>query len=82
MTKFYSLSIEETLKELNTGMQGLTDKQAFERKEKFGLNKITETKKTTKLEILVNQFKSFIIWILIIASVISFFIGETVDAIV
>ena len=82
MTEFYSLKIDEVFKELNSSQDGLTDKEAFEKKEKFGLNKLKEGKKTTKLEILASQFKSLIIWILIAATIISFFIGETVDAIV
>jgi len=80
MPEFFSLSVEETFRELNTGKNGLSDRKAFERKEKFGLNKLIEKKGITKLEILFNQFKSLIIWILIIAAGISFFIGETIDA--
>ncbi len=80
MPDFFALSVKETFEKLKTREKGLSDAQAFERKEKFGLNKLIEKKGTTKLEILFNQFKSLIIWILIVAAVISFFIGETLDA--
>ncbi|MFH1663555.1 MAG: calcium-translocating P-type ATPase, SERCA-type, partial [archaeon] len=82
MAEFYSFTVEETLKELGTSLNGLTDAQALEKKTKYGLNKIHEKKGVTKTEIFLNQFKSLIIWILIAAAVISFFIGETVDAII
>ncbi len=82
MTEFFSLSVKETFKELNSEWNGLTDGKAFERRKKFGLNKLEEKKGITKFEILVNQFKSLIIWVLIAATIISFFIGETIDAIV
>ncbi len=82
MTEYYSLNLNETFNKLNSNEKGLNDAEAFNRKEKYGLNKLKKEKKTSKLEILVNQFKSLIIWILIAAALISFFIGETVDSIV
>ncbi len=82
MTEFFSLNIKEVLEKLNSNENGLTDSEAFERRKKFGLNKLQEKKGITKLEILFNQFKSLIIWVLIAASLISFFIGETIDALV
>jgi Ca2+-transporting ATPase len=82
MKDFYLLNVKETLRELNTSLEGLTNEEALKRKERFGLNKIKEEKGVTKTEIFLNQFKSLIVWVLIIAAAISFFIGEKIDAIV
>tara|TARA_Y100000310_G_scaffold345817_1_gene470427 strand:+ start:7011 stop:9674 length:2664 start_codon:yes stop_codon:yes gene_type:complete len=82
MGEFYQKGVEDVFRELKTGKEGLSDAEAKKRLEKYGKNKIKEGKKISKLAIFLNQFKSFLIIILLIATVISFFIGEVIDAIV
>ena len=50
-------------------------RQALKGIEKFGKNEIKEGKKISPFQILLNQFKSLVIWILIAATIISAFIG-------
>jgi Ca2+-transporting ATPase len=82
MREFYQKGVDEVFRELKTGQNGLSDSEAKKRLDKYGRNKLKEGKKISKLTIFLNQFKSFIIMILLIATVISFFIGEIVDGIV
>lgn len=60
---------------------GLTASQIQESLQKYGGNKLPEEVKTTKLEILLNQFLSPLIFVLLIASLLTFFLGEYLDTI-
>jgi len=76
----YKQTIKTIFKELNTSEKGITTKEAKIRLYKFGKNKITQKKKTTWLEILLRQFNSILIYILIAAIIISLILGEILDA--
>jgi Ca2+-transporting ATPase len=81
--RWYQKSIDETLKHFNIEADiGLSQKDIPNLREKYGLNELVEKKKTSILEMFIDQFKDYMIAILIIASILSFFIGEAVDAIV
>jgi len=73
------LSGDEALERLHSRTSGLTGKEAEERLRTHGPNTITEEGKATKLEIFARQFRSVLIFILLIASVISFAVGEYID---
>ncbi len=78
--KFHATSIEESVAILDSDLdQGLTDEKAKERLERFGLNSITEAKSITAFEILVNQFKSPIVFLLLFAAALSFWFKEWLD---
>ncbi|MDD5417951.1 MAG: calcium-translocating P-type ATPase, SERCA-type [Candidatus Nanoarchaeia archaeon] len=66
---------------LKTSEKGLSDKEAVARLEKYGKNVLKEGKKTTPLKIFLSQFKSVMIWVLIVAALISGFVGELIDTI-
>ncbi|MCX6816420.1 MAG: HAD-IC family P-type ATPase [Candidatus Beckwithbacteria bacterium] len=59
---------------------GLTNKEAEERLKQFGENKLKEKKGFSGLKILLSQFKSPLIYILVIASGVTWVMGDTVDA--
>lgn len=80
---FHNLSVEKTLRILNTNLEkGLDSKNLEERYKKYGYNKFSEGKKTSKLEVFLNQFKSPLIYILLIAGVITFALGKWTDTLV
>ncbi|MBD3171391.1 HAD-IC family P-type ATPase [Candidatus Bathyarchaeota archaeon] len=72
--EFYRYSTQETYQKLETREEGLTEDEAKKRYKKYGPNELVEEKKTTALEIFVNQFKSILILILIAAAAVSGFI--------
>ena len=80
--EYYGSGIKEVLKELNTTENGLSNEEAKNRLEKYGLNRLKEEKGLSPFKIFFNQFKSFLIIILILAAIISFFIGEVADSLV
>lgn len=79
--KFYTLTVEETASGLGTDLKGgLSSSEAVSRLEKFGYNVLREVKGPTPLKIFLEQFRDFIIWVLIGAALVSGFLQEWVDA--
>ena len=69
---WHTKNIKEIEKELRTNIKtGLGDKDVQIRQDEFGKNKIEEGKKESLLVKFLNQFKDFMIIILIIAAIIS-----------
>lgn len=76
------MTIDETEKAYETSLErGLTTAQAEEKQKIFGLNKLAETKRKSILEMFVAQFSDFLILVLLIAAIVSAFVGEISDAI-
>lgn len=69
---WHTLRIEEARRKLRTNLEkGLTNEEAAKRREKYGNNELAAGKKTSILIKFLNQFKDFMIIILIIAAIIS-----------
>ncbi|MHA1786521.1 MAG: calcium-translocating P-type ATPase, SERCA-type [Candidatus Helarchaeota archaeon] len=71
---FHVMRSDEVLTILNSSNQGLSSKEATIRLEKYGLNELVESKKRTIKDMIIEQFKDFLIILLIIAAAISFLI--------
>ncbi|HIH18328.1 MAG TPA: cation-translocating P-type ATPase [Nanoarchaeota archaeon] len=78
----YQLSPEESIKSLASAAKGLGGKEASSRLEKYGKNEIKEGKKISPFKILLNQFTSPVVYILIAALVISGILREIIDSVV
>lgn len=82
MDKFYQLSKEETRKKVNGQQEPLTDQQVREQQEKYGKNELVEGKKKSTFQIFLEQYKDFLVIILIAAAIVSGFLGDAESAIV
>ncbi len=78
---FYQKEISEVFEELSTNSQGLSFEEAQSRLQRFGFNELVEKKKKTPFLMFLNQFKDFMILVLITAAMISGFLGEWPDTI-
>ncbi len=76
MSQRYLQEPEQLYSEFNSGEQGLTSQQAVQNIEKFGSNKISEGKKKSPFIIFLEQFKDFMVIILIISALVSAFMGD------
>jgi len=62
-------------------IKGLTERDAKKRLEEHGFNEIKEVGKISPFQILIRQVKSnFIIYLLLIAMILSFFVGKQITA--
>ena len=74
--KWFNKSIEEAEKILETNIQnGLTENDVKTKREKYGLNMLKAKKKASLLQRFIEQFKDFSIIVLIIAAIVSGFVG-------
>lgn len=81
LTHWISTSIDEIAADLNTDkVNGLSEKEAERRLLEYGPNQITEEKQKTPWEILLAQFKSLLIIILLFAALSSFAFGDWIEA--
>jgi Ca2+-transporting ATPase len=72
---------DEVLRACESAASGLAPAEAARRLAADGPNALKEGKRTGALQILLRQFKSIIIWILIVAGVVSGLMGEAMDAV-
>ena len=80
--KAYSKSADEVLSDLSSSIQGLTQQRVIEAREKFGSNSLPDVKGSSSFSIFARQFKSPLIYILIISAIVVFLLGDIVDSIV
>jgi Ca2+-transporting ATPase len=79
---YYDQEADSVFEELGTSGAGLSSEEAEKRLEKYGENQLKEKEKVSVLRLFLSQFKSILIFILIIASIISALLGEAIDAVV
>ena len=78
----YQIEFSELLEELQTSENWISEKEAKQRNELYWPNAIQSKDKNSALKILLSQFTSPLVIILVIAAIVSGLIGEWVDAII
>src|SRR3989344_9074834 len=77
---WHTKAVPDILNELHSRESGLTKEEAVERFREQGPNKLPEGKVDGLFIIFVRQFQSPLIYILLAAALVVFFIGQMVDA--
>ena len=78
---WWQLEIQEVTKTLEADTtKGLSSDEVKQRLEKYGTNQLKEKKGHSAFSIFLDQFRDFIIWVLIGAAIVSGFLGEWIDA--
>ena len=77
---FWSISTTELLKKLQVTVSGLTSNEAKDRLKEYGPNRLKPQKRSDAFTLLLSQFKSPIILILLAATCLSIFLHNLVDA--
>lgn len=78
----YQMKKEDVMQKLSVSESGLSQKQAEENLKKYGKNELAEDNKESPLMIFFEQYKDFLVIILIIAAVISGILGDIESSIV
>ena len=79
---WYSLPSEDAITGLGSDPSGLSEEEAKRRLERFGYNELEPEKAASPASIFFHQFKNVLVVILIAATLMSFALGETIDALV
>lgn len=79
--RWYQTELQDVIEKLNSSPKGLSEDEARKRLEEYGLNELKEKKKKTPFMIFLDQFKDFMILVLIAAALVSGIIGELSDTI-
>ncbi len=75
-------AVEDVVSQLKTSAKsGLSSEEATARIDRFGLNELEEKRRKSPLTMLFEQFKETMVIILIIAAVISGFLGKEIETI-
>ena len=82
MKEYYQMSRTEAQKSVNGSTHPLSQDQIKKNQEKYGPNALVEEKKKSILQIFLEQYKDFLVIILIAAAIVSGLLGETESAIV
>lgn len=77
---WHSKSIKEVRDTLKIDDEGLSQEEVNRRLQEYGYNELQERKRVTPLQIFLGQFKDIFVIMLLIATTISFLIGEIIDA--
>jgi len=76
---WYQLGIDETLQRLATTPEGLSEEEAAGRLRRHGPNELAAEEKISRLKVLLHQFTSPLIYILLIAAAVTAALGEYID---
>ena len=82
MKEIYQQTVGEVLNRVESRISGLTSEQAERSREKCGWNELTEGKKKSILQIFFEQYKDFLVLILIASAIISGILGDVESAVV
>ncbi len=81
IVSWHALSAEEALQKLETREPtGLTELEAQARLSRYGPNQLVEAKRVSFLSLVLNQLKSFVVILLIVASIVSALLGDYIEA--
>jgi Ca2+-transporting ATPase len=78
--EWHALTGEQVLQHLQVYDEGLTTEEAEKRLSQYGLNQLREAPRPSFLTLVWGQLKSFVVILLIIASIISALLGDYVEA--
>lgn len=80
-TNWHTIPLEQLLNRLETSTGGLSSEEAAHRRQQQGENRIDASRQRSLLTMLLDQFRDFMILVLLVAAAISGFIGEPQDTI-
>ncbi|MFD2171458.1 calcium-transporting P-type ATPase, PMR1-type [Tumebacillus lipolyticus] len=78
---WHTMEVHDVLQMLSVPVDGLTNTEADKRRERFGENRLNEAEQKSWLTLFLNQFRDFMVLVLLGATLVSGLLGEHADAI-
>lgn len=78
---FYAVPIADVAKLVRSGPLGLSDQEAKQRRAEVGHNELAQAPPTSRVWLLLGQFRSAVVWLLIFAAIVSGALGEWIDTV-
>src|ERR1019366_3919269 len=75
-----AMSTDEAISSFKTSLSGLSDGESKKRLLSSGQNLIKNEAKSTVLKLIISQLKSALIYLLVIATVLAYILGDLTDA--
>ncbi len=82
LSTFWGLPADQVLTLMQSTPAGLSHQEAQQRLSQYGANSLKQKRKSNALTLLLNQFKSPIILILMAAAILSGFLGDVIDTVI
>lgn len=82
MEKYWRMKKEQIFSSLIVTDAGLSEKEAKGRQMRYGYNEIEAADKKTAIKIFISQFQNPLVYILIVATIIAYFLGDTTEALI
>ncbi|HEX6132417.1 MAG TPA: HAD-IC family P-type ATPase [Longimicrobiales bacterium] len=79
--QWHARDLKSLLAALNTGAAGLTDAEALRRLERFGPNSLEAVRPISAWRILLDQFRSVVVLLLLAAAAVAWLLGDTIEAV-
>ncbi|NYZ77361.1 cation-translocating P-type ATPase [Candidatus Micrarchaeota archaeon] len=79
--EWHALPAEKLPESLGSSKGGLDGKEAEQRIRKYGFNELERRKNVSAISLLLNEFRNPLVYLLVVAAVLSFAIGEQLDSI-
>lgn len=80
--QYYSMPTDQVLTDVNSSSSGLSKQDAIKHQTTYGFNEIEDQKKKSTLVLFLEQFKDFLVIILIGAGLVSAILGDAESSIV
>ncbi|HEX6303032.1 MAG TPA: HAD-IC family P-type ATPase [Anaerolineales bacterium] len=82
ITEPWKRSWQEIFEELDVDEKnGLTEQAVKDRREKYGSNRLRKAERRSAWAVLIEQFRSLVVVLLVVAAIISFLFGEVIEAV-
>ena len=76
MKAYYQQTVTEVLEQVNGGPKPLTGEEIRARQKRWGPNALAEGRRKSLFRVFLEQFRDFLVMILIVAAIVSGFLGD------
>ena len=76
MKAYYQQTVAEVLEQVNGGPKPLTEEEIRARQKRWGPNALAEGRRKSLFRVFLEQFRDFLVMILIVAAIVSGFLGD------